>query len=498
MPEINDYDPIADGNSLSPPNGFPEDMDYSDVNNSSREVMAVLARNYRDENGSLSATGINDLTISANGVYPALYQGLRLGFRAANNNTGAMTLTLNSLPAAPLVNTAGAPMEANSIIQNLVHYVVYNGSAFQLVTNGFTFPGGGPGLFSAASPNITPEGPDRVALLDNSNGSAPSFASITAIRTAIELFNASNPTASPALGDFLHFRDISDVNLPKTATIQDVLDTDPTIYRNDDPTGAPVLNDSVPFSVDSSGFNATATFSTIQTLLTAGLTTGLLNSVNLNVFTTSGTYTKPSELVAALIICIGGGGGGGASRTTAAGQRSGAPGGGGGGAAISLLLDASISASQAYTVGAGGTGGSGSGGGGGGGGDSVFGTITGSGGSGGPVHSTTSPSSTTPNFIFGQTAGGGASGGQINLTGQPSIHSFVSDSRIITGGGGGGALFGSGRPGRVITSGALGGTSGTPLGGGGVGGGGFASQSSVNGGAGGSGAVIILEFLGET
>lgn len=223
MPEINDLDIVAAGNGVAPPNGFPEGMEYSDVNNSAREFMSVIARAYRDENGSLSATGINDLVISTNGAYPALYQGLRLGFRAASTNTGAMTLQVNTLSPMPLLNTAGGPMEAGSIIQNLVHYVVYNGAAFQLVTNGFEFPGGNPGIFTAAAPDVVPEAVDRVALLDVSDSSAPKFATITAIRNATELFNLSNPAAAPDVLDRLHFQDADDLNNPKTATIQQVL-----------------------------------------------------------------------------------------------------------------------------------------------------------------------------------------------------------------------------------------------------------------------------------
>lgn len=223
MAEINDWDVLADGNAVAPPNGFPENMDYSDVNNSSREVMAVLARSYRDQNGSLDATGINDVVISTNSVYPEYYQGLRIGFRAANTNTAAMTLQLNALSPAPLLNTAGGPMESGSVIADLIHFAVYNGSAFQLVTNGFEFPGGNPGIFTAAAPDVAPEGVDRVALLDVSDGSAPKFATISAIRQATELFNLDNPAAAPTAQDRFHFQDADDLNLPKTATLQQML-----------------------------------------------------------------------------------------------------------------------------------------------------------------------------------------------------------------------------------------------------------------------------------
>lgn len=485
MPEINDYDPIADGNALAPPNGFPEDMEYSDVNNSAREVMAVLARNYRDENGSLSATGINDLTVSANGVYPMLYQGLRLGFRAANNNTGAMTLTLNNLPAAQLLNTAGAPMEANSIIQNLVHYVVYNGSAFQLVTNGFTFPGGGPGLFSAASPNITPEGPDRVALLDNSNGSAPSFASIDDIRTAIELFNASNPAAAPALGDFLHFRDISDVNLPKTATIQEVLDTDPTIYRSDDQLLSPSLTNFVPFSTFG-GSIGRATFSTVQTLLTAGR----IGSVNLNVFTSSGTYIKPSNLVAALVICTGGGGGGAGVGATGANVHAGGTGGGGGAVAISLFPEASLSASEAYTVGAGGAGGIGLAGNSGG--STSFAGISGAGGRFGFIQTQNIAGG---EVIFSQaTTPVIATGGQINLDGGRGGPVLISPENTASGFGGSN-FWGANERGVRTGSTTQNGRNGNSFGAGGSGAATVGSQPAGNGGDGADGSIVMLEFL---
>lgn len=489
MPEINDYDVFADGNSLAPPNGFPEDMDYSDVNNSARELMSVVARNYRDENGSLNASGINDLTVSTNGVYAAYFQGLHIGFRAANNNTGPMTLALNGLAAAPLLNTAGAPMQENSIIAGLLHFVVYNGSTFQLITNGFTFPGGNPGLFSAASPNITPEGDDRVALLDFSNASAPSFASITAIRNATELFNASNPVATPAVGDFLHFRDVSDLNGPRTATIQEILDLNNTVFRTTDPVETPALADTFHFVDDTDGAAKSNTLAAMQTLLTAGF----LQNVNLEFFQTSGTYTPPAGLIAALVICVGGGGGGGSAGTTAAAPaKSIGSGGGGGGVAISVLSAGAIGASQAYTVGAGGAGGvtGPSGNSGSAGGATTFGALSGSGGIGGNVANLSSAAVT----IFGERAGGGATGGQIALSGGAG-GGAKTDGSSGTSGYGGAALFGGQRAGTFQSTGGSSGLSGAPVGGGGSGAVNLGGQSSRVGGNGAAGAVIILEFL---
>ena len=58
-----------DINSDSPPDGFPEGMTYSNVNNSAREVMAAIARWNRDISGQLTTQGTPDaLIISTEGI----------------------------------------------------------------------------------------------------------------------------------------------------------------------------------------------------------------------------------------------------------------------------------------------------------------------------------------------------------------------------------------------------------------------------------------------
>ena len=125
-------------------------------------------------------------------------------------------------------------------------------------------------------------------------------------------------------------------------------------------------------------------------------------NVVMNVYTTPGTWTKPSTVKAIKVTVVGGGAGGAATGTN--------PSGGGGGAAIKVYPAPSIPGPQPYTVGAttsspvpGPTGGGFAGN------ASAFGAapvtvLTGSGGT----------TSTTG-------AGGAASGGDLNAPGGPSI-----------------------------------------------------------------------------
>jgi len=74
----------------------------------------------------------------------------------------------------------------------------------------------------------------------------------------------------------------------------------------------------------------------------------------------SNTYTKPSDLVFAFVVCIGGGGGGGSGRKGITGSsRAGGGGGASGCMARRWISASSISPTETITVGSGGTGGTG-------------------------------------------------------------------------------------------------------------------------------------------
>ncbi len=133
MAEIKDWDIVAANNDDAPPNGFPENMNYSEVNNAARELMAVLARYDRDTRGSLVAGGTaNAITVTPTGTYTAYFSGLEIGFTAAAANTGAVTLNVGGVGAVNLVDAAGAALEADAIQIGGVYQAVHDGTQFRL------------------------------------------------------------------------------------------------------------------------------------------------------------------------------------------------------------------------------------------------------------------------------------------------------------------------------------------------------------------------------
>jgi hypothetical protein len=137
MAVLNDWSITAANNNSTPPDGAPEGMAYAAVNDVIREIMAVLRRWYADNNGSLTAGGTaNAITLTANEAHTALYDAFTIRFRAASANTGAVTLNINSIGAANLVNRDGSSLAADAwqtgdIIE--VHYVNAD-SEFRLVS----------------------------------------------------------------------------------------------------------------------------------------------------------------------------------------------------------------------------------------------------------------------------------------------------------------------------------------------------------------------------
>lgn len=161
--------------------------------------------------------------------------------------------------------------------------------------------------------------------------------------------------------------------------------------------------------------------------------------INTQVFTSSGTWTKPSTGTWITIICIGGGGGGGGgayNTVTAAAVYGGGGGGGGAYARLDTLLSA-MGSSETVTRGAGGPGGAsrtsaGNGNAGTAGGDSTFGShLTAKGGGAGNGATGTN----------GTTNAASNSGGSSNMTGwgggAGSVYSGAASTSVYGAGGGG-------------------------------------------------------------
>jgi hypothetical protein len=200
---------------------------------------------------------------------------------------------------------------------------------------------------------------------------------------------------------------------------------------------------------------------------------GGLQSVQ--VFTSDGTWTKPSGITKIVVEVVSGGGGGGAASVNSV-----IGGGGGSGGYGKKLIDVTAIASETVTVGAGGA--ASSGGDGGDGGTSSFGAH---------VSVVSTFTGGIANGVASIPSGGASTGGDINVVGQRGNRGG-SSSFAVTANGGDGASCIYGAGGRR----GIAGGSGDPGGGFGAGGGGGFRDTATtrNGGAGAAGVVIVWEY----
>lgn len=127
MAEIKDWDIAAAGNGFAAPDGFPEGMQYSDVNNSAREIMAVIARWQKDTNGSLVTAGSsNAYTLTPNRTISAYTAGLKFAFRADRDNTGSATLNVSAVGAGTIKHPDGRNLDAGEIKTDGIYEVTYS------------------------------------------------------------------------------------------------------------------------------------------------------------------------------------------------------------------------------------------------------------------------------------------------------------------------------------------------------------------------------------
>tara|TARA_R110000868_G_scaffold121883_1_gene323324 strand:- start:1911 stop:3530 length:1620 start_codon:yes stop_codon:yes gene_type:complete len=218
-------------------------------------------------------------------------------------------------------------------------------------------------------------------------------------------------------------------------------------------------------------------------------------SINIQTFTSSGTYTPTAGMVYCIVECVGGGGGGAGANSTSEPPLAVGGGGAGGDYSRSVFSASAIGASKAVVIGAGGAGGVGYTFGNAGGATTFGSTLAAAAGGAGGQYGTT----------FGtlfSTAGGGApsatgtSIGTVIVQGGYGGNGYAQMT-IMLGipGVGGSSVLGSGS--RFYMEGNAGttGFDGYLYGGGGGGGYCWTGVATVNGGAGKAGVVIVTEYI---
>lgn len=133
MSEVHAWSTTAASNNSASPNGWPEGMAPSGVNDSARENMAALARYRSDTDGVNTSTGsANAYVLAASRVMTAYAQGDLYTFKANFTNTGAATLNVDGL-GAKAIQSHTAALLGGEIVSAGVYTVVYDGTQFQLL-----------------------------------------------------------------------------------------------------------------------------------------------------------------------------------------------------------------------------------------------------------------------------------------------------------------------------------------------------------------------------
>lgn len=132
-----DWSTTAASNNATPPNGWPENMDFSKVNDSARENMAALKRWYNDISAvNTSAGSSNAYTLAADRTIASYAAGQVFCFIADRANTGAATLNVDSVGAKSIKKHHDVDLAPNDIEASQIVVVAYKATedVFQLLS----------------------------------------------------------------------------------------------------------------------------------------------------------------------------------------------------------------------------------------------------------------------------------------------------------------------------------------------------------------------------
>ncbi len=135
MAELKDWNTSAGANTGAPPAGWPEGMNPSDVNNTAREMMAVLARYQADREAPITTGGTaTAYTLAPSGTYSAYAARMAFLVKVHVACGAAPTLNVGALGAKVMKWPDGTALAAGDLALNAVAYVVYDGTDFLVLT----------------------------------------------------------------------------------------------------------------------------------------------------------------------------------------------------------------------------------------------------------------------------------------------------------------------------------------------------------------------------
>ena len=111
---------------------WPENMPFSGVNDAGRADEGILARWYKDSDGSITASGSsNAFSITSNRTIAAYFNNLVMLFTANFSITGAATLNLNGLGAKAIKRPNGDALLTGDIVSSQPVHVIYKSGTDQ-------------------------------------------------------------------------------------------------------------------------------------------------------------------------------------------------------------------------------------------------------------------------------------------------------------------------------------------------------------------------------
>ncbi|MDB4352394.1 hypothetical protein OAA60_03075 [Porticoccaceae bacterium] len=217
MSNISDFSTTASSNNSASPDGFPEGMAPSGLNDSARELMAAVAKQYQDTDGGLVTTGTGTAYVLAtNSSHATLASQGIMAFRINTINTGSATLNVDTL-GAKTMKMGGANLVAGALPQDSIVVAVYNATndVYDVLTHSAVLSGE---LLTAAQPNITSVGTLTALTVDNitvngaaitSDTGAISFSNENLTTTGTAATGALTVTGDSTLNGDIHFSNAS-------------------------------------------------------------------------------------------------------------------------------------------------------------------------------------------------------------------------------------------------------------------------------------------------